>query len=531
MRRYLSVWFPEWALDRLRRERRYLRVSAKSAKRCPFILYEKSAYGLVVAVANQAARASGIHPGLRLADARATLPELGAKEVDREADKKSLMSLAEWAVRFSPLVALDGDDGLMLETTGCDHLFGGEALMSTELSHRLSAAGYGHRLAFAGTRGAAYALARGKAGKDAPAILPSGDEQEGLASLPVSMLRLSDAALTLLRRLGLTQIGQLCEIDRKAIARRFHSREAEDAVCLRLDQVLGHRNEPLEPFRSPPDYTERLPCPEPLTDGSGIHAGLTLLVDKLCKTLSAGGLGAQGFVFRAFRSDGEVASLRVNAALPVRAPDHVLRLFGEKTEGIDPGFGIDLLQFEAIRTAPMIVGSQPLSGEMGHTGIDEAALAILTDRINTRLGEGSVRVTVPVARHPVDLAEETRAYAGEISAGVHPPINVQGLRPIRMFDRPERVKVMAQVPDGPPLSFIWRRLARRVVRADGPERIGPEWWTYLPPTTGATQAPPSARDYYRVEDAEGRRYWVFREGIYGAGRGEVPEWFVQGLFA
>lgn len=439
--------------------------------------------------------------------------------------------MAAWLVRFSPLVALDGDDGLMLETTGCDHLFGGEVHMTTELSRRLSAAGYGHRLAFAGTGGAAYALARGKAEKDAPAILPSGNEQEGLANLQVSMLRLSDATLTLLRRFGLTRIGQLYEIDRKALARRFHSREAADAVCMRLDQVLGRRNEPLEPFRSPPEFTERLPCPEPLTSGAGIHAGIALLVDKLCKALTEGGVGARSFVFRAFRSDGEVISLQVNAALPVRAAEHVVRLFGEKPDSIDPGFGIDLLQLEAFRTAPMLAGSRPLSGELARADIDEVALAALADRINTRLGEGSVRVSIPMARHAVDMAEETRAFAGEMPEGALPPANVKGLRPIRVFDRPERVEVMAQVPDGPPLSFVWRRLVRRVVRADGPERIAPEWWTYLPPAAGETQALPRARDYYRVEDADGRRYWVFREGLYGDDRGAAPDWFVQGLFA
>lgn len=533
MRRYLSVWFPEWSLDRLRRVRRHPTASLaeRPAKTRPFVLYEKSAHGLIVAVTNQAARNSSLQPGLRLTDARATLPDLTAEELDRERDEESLKMLAAWLVRFSPLVALDGNDGLILETTGCAHLFGGEASMATELSLRLKVAGYGHRLAFAGTRGAAYALARGEAREDAAAILQSGSEQEGLENLPVNLLRLSDAVFTLLRRFGLTRIGQLYEIDRKALARRFHSREAADAVCTRLDQALGYRNETFEPFRPPSDYIERLPCPEPLTDGAGVHAGLTLLTGKLCRALDAAGLGAQSFVFRAFRSDGEVVSLRVNAALPVRAPDHVLRLFGEKAEGIDPGFGIDMLQIEAFRTAAMTAGSRPLSGELACNDIDETALAALADRINARLGEGSVTVTVPVARHPVDVAEETRPYAGKITDGALSATDVKGLRPIRVFDRPERVEVMAQVPDGPPLSFVWRRLVRRVVRADGPERIAPEWWTYLPPAPGERGNLPRTRDYYRIEDSEGRRYSVFREGLYGDNRGAAPDWFVQGLFA
>ena len=506
-------------------------LTERPAKGRPFILYEKSAHGLVVAATNQVARSYSLQPGLRLADARATLPELTAEELDRESDEQSLRALACWLVRFSPLVALDGNDGLILETTGCDHLFGGEAHMAADLSLRLKAAGYNHHLAFAGTRGAAYALARGKARQDAPTILQSGGEKEGLENLPVDLLRLSDAAITLLRRFGLPRIGQLYQIDRKALARRFHSREAADAVCMRLDQALGYRNEPFTPFRPPSDYVDYLPCPEPLTESAGIHAGLALLSARLCETLEAAGLGAQSFVFSAFRSDGEILSLRANAALPVRAPDHVLRLFGDKVDRMDPGFGIDLLQIEAFRTASMIAGSRPLSGEMVQNDVDEAALAALADRINARLGEGSVTVTMPVARHAVDMSEQTQPYAGVIQDAIPPAIQGQGLRPIRMLDHPERIEVMAQVPDGPPLTFVWRRLVRRIVKADGPERIAPEWWTHLPSAEGENQSLPRARDYYRVEDAEGRRYWVFREGLYGDDRGAAPKWFVQGLFA
>ncbi|MBY9068107.1 DNA polymerase Y family protein [Hyphomonas sp. WL0036] len=521
-------------MDRLRRARRQSRLpsgSAKPAKPRPFVLYEKSAHGLTVAAANQPAQDAGIHPGLRFTDARATLPGLMAAEIDRASDAKALTALADWMVRFSPLVAIDGEDGLILETTGCAHLFGGEAAMAQELSRRLQAAGYGHRLACAGTRGAAYGLAHA-AGEDAPpAILPPGGERDALADLPTHALRLSPDALTLLRRFGLTRIGQLYGIDRTALTRRFHSRETADALCLRLDQALGLRAEPFAPFRTPPDYVARLPCPEPLTEATGIAAGVAQLAEKICHTLAAQGLGAQSFTVFAFRADGEVSRIRVNAARPVRTPEHILRLFGEKTEQIDPGFGIDLLLLEAARTGPMETGSHPLSGDLSHTEIDDIALAALADRINARLGEGSVTVISPAAHHPVDVSEETSPFTGTLPVGTPSLAGLRGLRPVRCFARPERVEVIAEVPDGPPLRFVWRRIVRRVVRADGPERIAPEWWTYLPPAPGETGKMPRTRDYYRVEDADGRRYWVFREGLYGDGRGQSPEWFVQGIFA
>lgn len=482
-------------------------------------------------MANQAALSAGIHPGLRFTDARATLPALMAEEIDRAADARALTTLADWMVRFSPLVALDGEDGLILETTGCDHLFGGEPGMARELSARLKASGYSHRLAFAGTRGAAYALAHTVSEEEMLAILPSGDEVGALSGLPMHALRLSPETLTLLRRFGLTRIGQLYGIDRTALARRFHSRTVADAVCLRLDQALGHRAEPFAPFRAPPEYAARLPCPEPLSDTAAISDGLFRLAQDLCQSLAANGLGAQSFAFHAFRSDGHVSSLRINAARPVRAADHIRRLFAEKTEQIDAGFGIDLLLLAAARTAPMEAGSQPLSGDLAQADIDEAALAALADRINARLGDARVTLVQPVPHHPVDVSEQVVPFDGQILAGDLPPARMQGLRPVRMLEKPEQVEVIAEVPDGPPLRFVWRRLARRVVRADGPERIAPEWWAYLPPAPGEQGRMPRTRDYYRVEDTEGRRYWVFREGLYDDGRGGPPEWFVQGLFA
>lgn len=481
-----------------------------------------------IAAANAPARAAGIEPGLRLADAKATLPDILSEEIDRAGDLRALTALAGWMVRFSPLVALDGEDGLMLETTGCDHLFGGEAGMAAGMSGRIAQAGYRHQIAIAGTPGAAHALARAGA-EGAHRVLPHGAERDGLACLPMSTLRLSPEALSLLRRFGLTRIGQLYDIDRKALARRFRSREAAGAVCLRLDQALGRRHEPLVPLRPAPDHIERLPCPEPLTTQEGLRDGLRQLAEALCFALSADGSGARSFTFRAFHSDGGAAALTVNTARPARAPKHLMRLFQEKIDQVDPGFGVDLLTLEAGRTGPMETGSQPLSGDLAGTDFDAEALGALADRITARLGEGAVTLALRQARRLPHLAERQAAYTGQAPEWAAPALT--GPRPVRMLARPEEVSVMAEVPDGPPLQFIWRRRLRKVVRADGPERIAPEWWTWLPPATGRRRAPPRTRDYYRVEDSEGRRYWLFREGLYGDDRGAAPGWFVQGLFA
>jgi len=527
------VWFPEWPLDRLRRARRGGRpaASAGPAEPAPFILYEKSAQGLLIAAANGPARAAGIRDGMRFSDARASLPGLMAREIDRDDDAAALRLLARWMNCISPRVSLDGPDGLMLETSGCDHLFAGEAGMARALSQKLADTGYTHRIALAGTPGAAHALARHGASAGAPQILPAGAEQAGLAGLPVRALRLSADAETLLRRFGLTRIGQLYGIDRKALTRRFQSRQAADAVCLRLDQALGLRGEPVIPLRAPAEHACRLACPEPLTQAAGIEEGLRQLTEKLCTELSDKGIGARQFVFCAYHSDGQVSDVCIHAALPVRTPAHILRLFREKTGRIEPGFGIDLLRLEALRTGPMTLAGQPLSGEMAAAQIDEAALCALADRINARLGEGTVTHVRLAARHPPDQAEQHTAFTGvPAEAAPLPPAGL-GPRPVRMLAWPERVDVIAEVPDGPPLSFVWRRMTRRVVRSDGPERIAPEWWLHLPCGPERARPLPRTRDFYRIEDAEGRRYWVFREGLYDDGRGQLPDWFVQGLFA
>ncbi|MEZ5968320.1 MAG: DNA polymerase Y family protein [Hyphomonas sp.] len=575
MKRYLSLWFPEWPLDRLRRARRAERTgsgrrpaSPPSEPKLPFVLIEGGAKGLVLAAANAPARALGLTPGLGFTDAKARVPEIVSEDIDREADQRALAALAGWMVRYSPRVALDGIDGLMLETSGCDHLFGGEAAMAAQLSETLDREGIGHAIGLAGTPGAASALARGMGGSG-PHMLAEGMEREGLADLCVSALRLSPEAETLLRRFGLTRIGQLYGVDRKALSRRFQSRDMADAVVLRLDQALGLRTEPLDPLRPAPAFSARLPCPEPLGATEGVSDGLRQLTEMLCAQLSTFGQGARAFAFHAFRSDGTVSGVEVSAARPVREPKHILRLFRERIDRIDPGFGIDLLLLEARRTGPMATSAVALSGDLAATDTDLAALSALADRINARLGEGATRIIRPAESHIPERAAREAAFAGDLP-DVPAPCVLAGPRPLRLLARPEPLEVLASVPDGPPVRFVWRRVARRVVRADGPERIAPEWWRSLGPVPDAPAGGgmtrkwlspkldkradaalieasrrrleeaergepvrnlPRARDYYRIEDEAGRRYWVFRRGLYDDGRGGPPEWFVHGLFA
>ncbi|MEA1940778.1 MAG: DNA polymerase Y family protein [Pseudomonadota bacterium] len=528
MRRHVCVWFPDWPLDRLRRSRAASAAGwptcpgetpDETAGAAPFVLTEAGVHGLRVAAANAAARALGVEPGLRFADARTRAPDLAAEPVDREADARALERLALWMERWSPAVALAGADSIMIDTTGGAHLFGGETAMLDDMADRLGRAGLDCRLGLAPTPGAAWALAH--AAPDRTRLDEAGLEA-GLAGLPMAGLRLSEDGLTLLRRFGLTRIGQLYDIDRKALARRFHSLSAADAVLVRLDQALGQRPEPLDPLRPPPDHAARLPCPEPLLHPDGIRAGLERLAPALCERLDAHGEGARRFRLAVFRVDQSVAEVTVGAARPVHDPAHILTLFRDRLEAIDPGFGVELMELEAARTGPVTPQARSLDAVFAGDGPDAAELAVLADRITARLGGRVVNVLQPVESHLPERAEALSVYEGELPDWRSVPPPGPAPRPLRLFERPESLEVIAEIPDGPPMRFVWRRIVHRVRRADGPERIAPEWWR-----PAATRR---ARDYYRVEDEDGRRYWIFREGLYGDGRGGPPAWFVHGLF-
>ncbi|MEO9970960.1 MAG: DNA polymerase Y family protein, partial [Hyphomonadaceae bacterium] len=286
----------------------------------------------------------------------------------------------------------------------------------------------------------------------------------------------------------------------------------------------------------------------PIASTDAVELGAKRLAVMLCEELAKFGQGARGFQLHAFRTDGSVSSIMIATAQAERKPDHIYRLLHERIDELDPGFGIDLLMLEAHRLGPMDMSAAALSGDLAATPTDIAAVSALVDRIRAKLGDDRVQVPTPVASHIPEHAETCPRFEEETfpTAQTRAPIH-QSPRPIRIFDPPERITVLASVPDGPPIRFVWRRLTRKIVRADGPERIAPEWWQHqpqvpAPPAALTSCSPiqddtvlvrtlPRARDYYRIEDEAGRRYWVFRKGLYDDDRGGAPDWYVQGQFA
>jgi len=489
-------------------------------KGLPFALVEAGAKGLRLVAVNAMARNFGLGIGQRLADARAAVPDLLSELHEPELDLASLLGLCRWMERYSPWVSPDVPDGILLDVTGIPHLFGGEAQMVAEISERLATYGYTARIAMAETIGAAWALAR------------YGGER--LEALPVETLRIDGESARTLRRLGLKTIASLLAIPRAALARRFRGEMIPENVLIRLDQAMSRRDEPLNPLTPPSFFMAHRAFMEPVITSEGLEMALTSLLTRLVRDLEKKSQGATRLILKIFRTDGSRLTLSASLSAPSQELAHLLRLLQPKLETIDAGFGIDAMRLEASETAPAIIQQFGFMENGNPSGLEQ-----LNDRVMNRHG-AEIAALQAVESHIPERAEtfkpqdsfsrHGRACHGHPLAAI-PEENGRDThghdegagksrsRPLLIFNRPEPATVIATVPDGPPMRFLWRRVTHRVMRSQGPERIAPEWWR-LNEDEGLT------RDYYVIEDDHGRRYWLYREGLYGATQ---PKWFVHGL--
>lgn len=460
---------------------------------------------------DEAAAALGLHVGQKAADALALAPGLAQDEADPAGDAAALEALCDWAVRFSPAAAVCPPDALYLDIGGVAHLWGDEAALLDDLLARLARDGVPARAAVADTPGAAWALAR--FGKDRT-IAPPGGQAALLAPLPVAALRLDPADAAQLARLGLTRIERLTAQPRASLARRFGM-----ALTLRLDQALGQTGEALTFRRPPTPWFQRLAFVEPISAPDDLARVARDVAEALCARLEDKEMAARRFTFGYHRLDGMAAFRTVGLSRSGREAQRIARLVAPKLEDIDPGFGIEAVTLSAEGVAPLVSAQDGLdsAGELPA----EASLSALVDRLTNRLGEEAVWRAEPYASHVPERAVARRpALEGKPSSETWDPDRP---RPIRLFARPEPITAIAEIPDDPPRQFQWRGRSHRVVRAEGPERIGEEWWRKPIEEVG----PARVRDYYRVEDDSGARYWLFRTGLYGAGE---TRWFLHGLF-
>jgi protein ImuB len=519
------VWLARLSVDRWRRA---LAPDAPEAS-APTALILETAHGPRITAANDAGLAAGARAGMLLADARALCPDLAAVTGDPAGDLAALEKLALWAQRWGPWSALDPPDGLLVDVTGVAHLFGGEERLLGDVARAFAARGLTVRAALAPTAGAAWALSH--FGRQGAILSPGDDPLRQLGDLPVAALRLDDDVLTVLRRLGIKRLGELAGVSgagddpaqeaaaRDALRRRFRNHRAPSAnPLLRLDQLLGRVPEPLLPVIAQvmPMVQRRLM--EPLRHRSLLDRVVEDLAADMVRALEARRQGARRLELALWRVDGEVLQRRIELAAATREASHITRLLAARLDDVDAGFGIETVQLRASWSEPLDVSQADLDAAAEDHG---TALAACIDRLTVRLGPKAV--TRPVLR---------ASHIPERAQGWQPPMEpvppsqsalAFHTRPLKLLDRAEQIAVLYASPDGVPQRFRWRGQVREVTRVEGPERIAPEWWR--------ERSTARLRDYYRIEDEAGRRYWIYRQGIAGDGRGGVPDWFLQGLYA
>ncbi len=446
--------------------------------------------------------------GQKAADALALVPDLRLEEAEPDADAADLAKLGDWAARFSPAVAIDPPDGLLLDITGVAHLWGGEAALIDDLRGRLAKAALLTRAAIAETAGAAWALAHFA---PEPVTIAAPDETLArLAPLPVQALRLAAEPAAQLGRLGLVTVGRLAGVPRAQIARRFGP-----AVIVRLDQALGRAPESLAFRRPPTPWLARLTFAEPISVPADLARAAGEAIARLCARLESEGRGARRFEIAFHRLDGAAPTLAAGLALASRDAAAILRLFAPKLERVDPGFGVEVVTLTADGVEAIGARQERLEG--GAAADAKDGVAPFVDRLVNRWGTAAVWRAAPHSSHLPERSAVRRPPLAAASASEDWDMGKP--RPLRLLRRPEAIEVVAPVPDDPPVLFRWRRQAHRVRRAEGPERLEREWWR----DEGGR-----ARDYYRVEDEAGGRFWLFRSGLFGAD--EAPSWWLHGFF-
>lgn len=480
----------------------------------PVVVAMRESGALRLAAADERAWRLGLKPGLALADARIRVPDLLVHEHEPDADRQLLSRIADWCDRYTPVIAEAPPAGLILEVAGSARLFGGEARLAADLAQHLDRFGFACRVAIAGTAASAWALARfGRGG-----ITPPGLERQACAPLPVAALDLDLERIVALRRAGLFTIADLAARPRKPLAARFGA-----GLVARLAALLGESDPPLVPRRPVPDFIGERRFAEPIGLADDIAIALDELAANLCGLLDRHGRGGRVFEATFYRADGATRRIEAMSGRPLRETKALARLFMTRLDAladpVDPGFGFDMIRLGVVLHEEAAATQVHIERESA----DVEALANLLDRLTARFGAASVERFLPRDSHMPEHAARRVPAVSDRRADAAWPAPSPGepaTRPVLFLSPPQPVETVAEVPDGPPFRFRWRHVLHEVAHAEGPERIAPEWWRGKDDLT---------RDYYRVEDREGRRFWLFRQGVFGR-ETTRPGWYVHGLF-
>lgn len=496
-KRYMAILFRHLLTDGLALRRPGL-------KELPFVLAAPVKNRVVITAASALAEQQGVFAGMAVADARAAVPELLSFDDTPDKAAKLLRLLGLWCIRYTPVVAVDLPDGLLLDISGCAHLWGGEKGYLKEIVLKLRNAGFDARAAIADTPGAAFAVSRFAL---VSPIVPPGMQSQAISALPPAALRLAAEILERLQKLGFRTIRPMLSMPAPTLRRRF----GKD-LLLRIDQAIGRIEEPLMPLVPPVPYVERLPCLEPIRTAVGIGIAIEKLLSALCLRLQTEGKGLRKAVLKCHRIDGRKVQVSISTTKGSHSVSHLRRLFQLQISKIEPALGIELFVLEAPRVEDMETVQEQIWAI--DKGLADTALAELLDRVAGKIGAEAIRRYLPAEHYWPEHSVKVATSLTEEPETAWP----EQMRPIRLLQIPEPIEVMALVPDNPPKTFTYKDKRHVIVKADGPEHIGREWWR----DSG------EHRDYYAVEDSQGQRYWVFRSGHYDGGD---ARWYLHGYFA
>ena len=547
--RVLSLWLPYLAIDRQNHEQ---------SERCnlPRATYREEVDGRPLVALCAKAELAGLRPGMSSEDALRRVPGLRIHSSDPKLDQQFLETCAAWCERQTPFVAIDrsfaGEKGgaLWLDIGSAAHLAGGEASLLADLLGRFRKKGITAKAAIADHPGSAWAACR--FGHDEQRILPANGARVALAPWSLDALRMEREDCALLENAGLDRIEHLYALPRHSLSARFG-----DHVATRLDQALGLVDEPIAADLPLPAQQAQMIFAEPITDPEALPPLIEHLLRQLCVGLEAAGLGARRLTLALYRVDNSTLTCSVGTDRPCRDMQRLSALVGDRFDDIDLGFGLERAILDAVEIEPLLPETFNWRG-LG-TGIDEA-LPDLACRERQECpdrwfpeGDGVRQPNVP----PFLVREWARTSVMPIAGGqlataaaraprnveqpvpIEQPMLQESLpRPLRLLRQPEPIEAIASLPDEPPVLFRWRQHLHKVIGARGPETIAPDWWRLPEAEPSSTLGKPNKcrdgdmreRDYFAVEDSEGGRFWLFREGRYDTSSGTLPRWFLHGVF-
>jgi protein ImuB len=498
-KRFVTIWFRQLKTDWFANRQPSLRSE-------PFVLAAPDHGRIVITEVNDIARSQEVVGGMVVADARAILPALNIIDDPPGLAEKLLRSIAVWCIRYTDIVAIDPPNGIIMDVTGCAHLWGGESKYIRDINLHLTNRGYQVRACIADTIGTAWAVTH--YGNTNP-IVERGKQMETLIQLPASALRLESETVDRLHKLGLHQIRHFIAMPRSALRRRFGKE-----LLLSLDRALGNEDEPVTPVIPVEPWRERLPCLEPIVTATGIEIALQRLLERICKKLQQEEMGIRQAVFSGFRVDGKQEKIEIGTHRATHQTTHLYKLFENKICTIEPGLGIELFMIEAIKTEKCLPRQEKIWDIS--TGLEDTGLSELLDRLTNRFGSSPIHRFLPDEHHLPEYSYKESVSLAESPATTW---NIDRPRPLQLLSRPQSIEVAAPIPDYPPMHFRYLGKLHTIKKSDGPERIEPEWWI----------GDGSHRDYYAVEDDQGQRFWLFRSGRYC--ENETPKWFIHGFFA